>query len=184
MYKILLLTALIFLTLQLSAQDIYKLRSSKVVFFAGTPVEDIEATNTKSLSFLNIKTGEVSISIPVKEFHFKRSLMEEHFNENYIESAKYPKAEFKGKIQNIESIDFSSKDAIKVTVAGNLNIHGVTKERTIEATLINKGELIEATSKFSILVADHKIERPQILWEKIAENVQVTVNLSYELYKK
>lgn len=170
--------------LAVSAQDIYKLKSSKINFFAGTPLEDIDANNTKTTSFLNIKTGEITISIPNKEFVFKRSLMQEHFNENYMETAKYPKSEFKGKIKDIESIDFTKTEPITIVVEGTLTVHGIAKERSIEVTLKNNAQLIEGVSKFVIPLSDHNINRPQILWEKIAENVQISATFTYEPYKK
>jgi hypothetical protein len=166
------------------SQDIYALKSGKINFFAGTPVEDIDATNTKAVSFLNLKTGDVRISIPNKEFHFRRALMEEHFNENYMESMKYPKSEFKGKISGIEKLELTSGKPVPVTVTGILTIHGIAKERTFEATLEVKDNTVEANTKFIVPLIDHNIDRPKILWEKIAENVNVTVNFVYELYKK
>ncbi len=179
-----LLSAFLILGFQAGAQPIYMSTSSKVSFFAGTPVEDIDAVNSKSLSFLNITTGEVTISIPNKEFHFKRSLMEEHFNENYIESEKYPKSEFKGKINDVQKIDLASKDPMAITITGVLTVHGVQKERTLNVTLRIHDGKIEGETKFDIPLADHNIERPKILWEKMAENVSVTSLFTYEPYNK
>jgi hypothetical protein len=170
--------------LGLQAQPIYKLKSSKINFFAGTPVEDIDGNNTNSISFINLKTGEVTISIPVKQFKFKRALMEEHFNENYLESDKYPECVFKGKIAGIEKLDLNAKEPFKTTITGNLTLHGVTKERTIDVTILPKGGTLVGDSKFLIALADHKIDRPQIVWEKLAENVQVTTNFIYEPLQK
>ena len=171
-------------TLGVLSQDIYALKSGKVNFFAGTPVEDIDATNTKLISYLNIKTGEVVVNMPSNEFVFKSALMQEHFNENYMESEKYPKSEFKGKIINIKSLDLSKSGEYKLQVEGNFTIHGVTKNKKIDFIIINKEGKIQADSKFQVALADHKIDRPQIVWEKLAENVQVTLTLNYEVYKK
>ncbi len=166
------------------AQPIYQTTASTISFHAGTPVEDIDAVNTKSLSFLNSKSGDVSISIPVKDFHFKRPLMEEHFNENYLESGKYPKAEFKGKINDVEKIDFTSAQKIEITVTGMLTVHGISKERTLTVTFQHSDNKIQGETKFDIALADHKIDRPKILFTKIAENVTVTALFTYEPYKK
>ncbi|CAN5224454.1 hypothetical protein BH09BAC3_BH09BAC3_20390 [soil metagenome] len=166
------------------AQPIFQTTSSTISFHAGTPVEDIDAVNTKSLSFLNSKSGEVSISIPVKDFHFKRPLMEEHFNENYLESGKYPKAEFKGKINDVEKIDFASGQKIEITVTGMLTVHGVSKERTLNVTLQSSDSKIQGETKFDVALIDHKIDRPKILFTKIAETVNVTALFTYEPYKK
>lgn len=166
------------------AQPVYMSKSAVISFFAGTAVEDIDATNEKALSFFNTETGEVVISIPNKDFHFRRSLMEEHFNENYMETGKFPKSEFKGKINNIKSFNFTEAGPFQVSVTGQLNIHGVSKERTIDVTVRKEGNRLIAETKFKVQLEDHKIDRPKILWEKIAESVEVNANLAYEPYKK
>jgi polyisoprenoid-binding protein YceI len=166
------------------AQDIYSLKSGKISFFAGTPIEDIDATNLKSTSFLNIKTGEIIISTPVKEFKFKRALMEEHFNENYLESDKYPKSEFKGKIIDIQSVDFGKTGDYKVFVEGNLTMHGVTKNKRIEVVLSIAESKIQAKTNFQVLLEEYNIDRPKVVWEKLAEKVDLKVELNYEPYKK
>ncbi len=175
---------LVVIGLRSFAQPVYFLTSSKISFFAGTPIEDIDAVNQKAISFLNMQTGEITISIPNKEFHFKRALMEEHFNENYMESDKFPKSEFKGKINAIQKIDFKLGETYSVTVMGTLIVHGVPKERTIHVTLRSMDSKIEGDAKFTIPLADHNIERPKILWEKMAEDVEVTINFIYAPYKK
>ena len=184
MKSISLIIVSLFCSIQVFAQNIYMSTSSKISFFAGTPVEDINADNTDAKSFLNIQTGEVNISIPNKSFHFKRSLMEEHFNENYMESSKYPKSEFKGKINHIETINFQSKDSIRATVTGTLSIHGVSKEKTINVVILSAKNKILGKTKFNISLAEFNIERPKILWEKIAENVDVNALFTYQPYKK
>lgn len=166
------------------AQPVYGSTQSAITFFAGTPVEDIDATNSKSISFLNTDTGEVTISIPNYEFRFKQSLMEEHFNENYMETGKFPKSEFKGKIDDVKDIDWQRPTVQTITVSGTLIIHGVAKERTFSVTLHRKDRAIVAETKFSIPLADHNIDRPKLLWEKLAENVNVHATITYEPYKK
>ena len=149
----------LFLALAISdgaAQTIYQSTSSTITFHAGTPVEDIDAVNKKSLSFLNKVSGEINISIPINEFHFKRPLMEEHFNENYLESVKYPKAEFKGKINDIEKIDFTQATS-EITVTGKLTIHGVTQERTLNVTLQSSNNKIQGETKFEVILSDHRL---------------------------
>jgi len=166
----------------LQGQDIYKLKSSNINFFAGTPIEDIDANNTKAISFLNLKSGEISISIPIKAFHFKRALMEEHFNENYLESDKYPKCEFKGKIANAAL--FNANEVFNTSISGLLTLHGIAQQRTIAVSILPKDGFLVGESKFQIPLSDHNIDRPQIVWEKLAETVAITANLIYEPYKK
>jgi hypothetical protein len=183
MKKIIIILSL-FTTSFIYAQDVYKLKSSEVNFFAGTALEDIQAKNKKSSSFLNIKTGELVISIPNTQFVFPNALMQDHFNENYMESEKFPKSEFKGKIINIQNIDFKNLNGIKVQVDGYLTIHGVTQHRVIEVVLKNEKSLIVGVTKFIIKLEDHEIKRPQILWEKISEQVEVNAQFNYEVYVK
>ncbi len=166
------------------AQPVFQATSSSISFHAGTPVEDIDANNSKALSFLNNATGEISISIPIKDFHFKRPLMQEHFNENYLESEKYPKAEFKGKINDVDKIDFKSSAPQEITITGILTIHGVSKETILKVIMQSSEHKIQGETKFTITLVDFKIDRPKILWQKIAEKVEVTANLTYEPYKK
>lgn len=175
---------LLTMVIHVSAQNIYIAKATRISFFAGTPVEDIDATNTAAISFINTSTGDITISIPNKEFHFKRSLMEEHFNENYMESGKYPKSEFKGKIDNIQQFDLSAQNTYPITVTGTLTIHGVAKPRTLEVSLTSSKGKLEGTTKFKVQLADHNIDRPKILWEKIAETVDITASFTYEPYKK
>jgi hypothetical protein len=167
----------------MEAQTFYSLKKGNVHFFAGTPLEDIEADNSKTTSFLNIKTGDVLISMPVREFKFKSALMEEHFNENYMESEKFPKSDFKGKILNIDQIDFSQSTPFTVKVQGVFTIHGVSQSKTIDVVLKNAAGIIQAETKFNILLGDYNIQRPQILWEKLSEQVAIDAILYYSLYK-
>jgi len=175
---------LIVISLDVLAQPIYQATSSLISFHAGTPVEDIDADNSKALSFLNITSGEITISIPVKDFRFKRPLMQEHFNENYLESAKYPKAEFKGMIHDIEKIDFTSGTTQEMRITGTLNLHGVSNEIILRVTIDSSDKKIKGEAKFVIALVDYKIDRPKILWQKIAENIDVTSTFTYEPFKK
>lgn len=153
-------------------------------FFSTTPLEDIEATSKEATSVLNTQTGELIASMPIKSFQFSKKLMQEHFNENYMESDKYPKADFRGKIVDLKSFDFSKDGTYTVKVSGELSIHGVKQPRTIDASFTVKGGVVTGAAKFRVVLEDHKIERPQIVWEKIAEAVDVDVNFVYAAYVK
>lgn len=176
--------SLIFVVNSLIAQSLFSLKTGQITFFAGTPIEDIDAKNIKSTSFINLKNGDVMISIPNKDFVFKRALMQEHFNENYMESEKYPKSTFKGTILNIDSLNLQSGEQLKIRVKGLLNIHGVEQNQTIDATIVaqKNGFLVE--SKFFIKLEDFKIDRPKIVWEKLAEKVEINLKFQYEPYQK
>jgi len=157
-----------------TAQDVYLDTKGTISFFSSTPVEDIDAVSNQAVDAMNIKTGDVYFKVKMETFTFKKALMEEHFNENYIESDKYPYGSFKGKID--QSIDFTKDGTYSVTVTGDFTIHGVTKHRTIPGTIVVKGQSVEVTSTFEVKVADHNIKIPTIVIEHIAESVQAKVH--------
>lgn len=163
--------------LSLNAQ-IYKGTKTNVSFFSSTPVEDISATNSMANMLLNTKTGDVIAKITIKGFTFSNALMQEHFNENYMESDKFPYGDFKGKIN--DTLDYTKNGTFNVTITGNLTVHGVTKPRTLPATVTIKDGIITIDSKFDIALADHDIKVPEAVGSKIAEKIQVTVNCTME----
>ncbi len=150
-------------------------RSGQAVFYSEAPVENIRAVNEQVLAVVNTENGEVAVSMLMKGFQFKKSLMQEHFNESYVESDKYPKATFKGKIENYDPDMWENERT--VTVTGELTIHGVTRSLTAEVQLTPAGELVRAETKFPVRVADHKIKIPNLVIDNIAEVVDVTVTL-------
>jgi hypothetical protein len=157
----------------------YITKNGYIGFFSHTPMEDVKGDNNQVASVLDISSGEVVFQVLIKSFHFERTLMEEHFNENYMESDKIPKSSFKGKITNLSSVDFKKNGAYEVTVEGELTIHDVTnKIRTTGTVEIVSGG-INATSKFNIVPEDYKINIPGVVREKIAQNMAITVTLKY-----
>lgn len=173
------LTALLLLTAQFCAAQKYICKNGNTSFFSETPVENIEALSTESSSAYDSKTGELVIVIPIKSFKFEKSLMQEHFNENYLESDKYPKAFFKGKIAEAASLDLSKDGNYKVTAQGKLTIHNVTKDVKIPGTISIKNGKINMDSKFTVRCADYAIKIPKLVMVKVAEEIQVTINNSY-----
>jgi len=163
------------LTMNAYAQK-YMTRTGKVTFFSSTPVENIEAFNNDVSSVVDGGSGEVLFIVPIKSFKFEKALMQEHFNENYMESDKYPKAEFKGKILNMSDVNFRKDGTYNVKVAGRLTIHGVTKNVTIPGTVTVKGGSVTTNSKFRVKTADYGIKIPAMVSNKIAEQIEVTVN--------
>lgn len=175
MKKIILAIALISGAYAASAQK-YMTRTGKVSFFSSTKVENIEAFNNEASSVLDSKSGDVLFIIPIKSFKFEKALMQEHFNENYMESTKFPKAEFKGKITNLAAVNFNKDGDYPVSVAGNMTIHGVTKPMTSKGTITVSGGNITLNSKFNVATADYKISIPSMAAGKIASSIEVTVN--------
>ncbi len=175
-------TACLF-TITASAQT-YITRNGRVTFFSKAPVENIEANNNEVISFLDIKKGEVAFVALIKSFKFKKALMEEHFNENYMESNTFPKANFKGVITDLSKVNFSADGTYPVTVKGSLTIHGVTKNIEAPATVSVSQQKISAVSKFNIKVKDYNIKIPATVINNIAETISVTIDCKYEPFKK
>lgn len=162
--------------------QIYVGDKCKISFFSETKMENIDAINTITKPVFNSKTGDFVIKAQQTAFVFKSAFMQEHYNENYIESEKFPYAIFKGKVQ--EAIDYSKNDTYDVTMIGTLEVHGVELPRTITGTISIKDGSVIMDSKFNIKVADHKIKVPSLYVEKIAEIIQVTFHTDMIPFKK
>jgi hypothetical protein len=152
--------------------------NARLSFFSEAPIENINAESNTGVSALNLSTKTIYFKVFMSSFEFKKSLMQEHFNENYMESSKYPVAEFNGKIN--DQIDLAKDGTYPVTVQGKLSIHGVTKDYTVKAELKVNGGEIAANSTFQVKLADHQIKIPRLVIKNIAEIVQVTVSALYK----
>jgi len=164
----------IVVALHASAQK-YVLEKSSVVFYSEAAIENITAKNEKANSVLNTQTSEVAFSI--REFQFHKKLMQEHFNEKYLESEKFPKSTFSGKITGFDS---SAKGVQQVKANGKLLIHGVTNSIEVPGTAEVKADRIILKAKFMVKLADYNIKIPQLMWQNIAEQVEVTVDFTYK----
>ena len=158
-----------------AAQHIYTSRNATISFFSYAPVEDIKAKSEAGIAAIDINSRSIYFKVPVRSFKFRKSMMEEHFNEKYLESDKYPNAEFKGKI--VEDIDLSKEGSYAVTVQGELEIHNVTKKYTTRATLKVAGGKIYASSTFNVRLVDHQVKIPTIVTMNIAETLEVKVEV-------
>ncbi len=158
--------------------QVIKTTATEVSFFSKSPVEDIEAVNKKMTAAINVDTKMIAFSVPIRGFVFDKSLMQEHFNENYMESAKYPSGTFKGKIN--EAIDFKVNGTYKVTTTGTFVLHGVSKPRTFEGTLTIQNGVVTLVSAFKVKLVDHDIERPSILLQNIAEVIDVKLKATFK----
>lgn len=157
----------------LTAQPLYKASNAEVSFFSSTPAENIDAKTVSATTLINVKTKDIAFVIQNISFQFPNKLMQEHFNEKYMESEKFPLSQFRGTVQ--ENIDLSKPGTYQVTVKGKLNIHGVEQERIITGTITVHDGKIELVSNFKVKVADHKIEVPKLVLAKIAEEIDVKV---------
>ena len=163
-----------------SYAQVHFTKNGKVSFFSSTALEDIKADNNQVISVINPATGDIQFSLLNNAFHFKKALMEEHFNDDYMESAKYPKSVFKGKISNLGAVNFTVDGSYSVTVSGELNIHGVTKTVTVPGTITIKAGKISAASTFKIKPKDYNISIPAAVKDNIAENLALTISCQYE----
>jgi hypothetical protein len=154
-------------------------RDSYIGFYSHTPLEDIKGDNNQVASVLDTSTGDLVFQVLIKSFHFDRALMEEHFNENYMESDKFPKSTFKGKISNLAEVNFSKNGTYNVTVEGDLTIHDVTNKINTKGTIEVATGGINASSKFNINPEDYKINIPGVVSDKINKNLEVTVLMKY-----
>lgn len=161
------------------AQTKYIDKTTEISFHSRTPFENIDAVSNTALSTLDKKTGELSFAVLIKSFVFKRALMQEHFNEDYMESETYPKSTFKGVIKNLSEVNFKTDGSYPVTVTGSLTIHGVTKEVTVSGAInITEGK-IAAVSSFEVMPQDYKIFIPAVVREKIAKVIKVQVTAHF-----
>jgi len=174
--SVMLFWALIFSSWSCFSQK-FVAEKSQISFFSDAAIEDITAENSKASSIFNTGTSDIVFSVPIKDFQFAKTLMQEHFNEKYMESEKYPKATFQGKL-----IDFHSQMSgiQEVKAQGKMTIHGVTKEIEIAGTIESTGNKMVMKSKFPIVLEDYNITRPQLLWKNIAEQVEVTVEFTFK----
>lgn len=174
---ILILSCILLIGVNLNAQELYKATDGEISFFSEAPVENISAINKDVKALINAKNNEVAFIVTNVGFKFEKPLMEEHFNENYMESHKYKVSVFKGKI--IDEVDFTKDGTYEVTAKGTLDIHGVTVEREIKGTLTISNGKINLTTEFDVALKDHKIKIPKVVVKNIAEVVKVTVNINF-----
>jgi len=179
--KTFILSALCLITISYNAtaQKIYT-KNGNISFFSKTNMEDIKADNNQVMSVLNTQTGELQFSVLIKSFQFQKALMEEHFNENYLESGKYPKATFKGTIADIRKVNLTADGTYPVSVSGDLTMHGVTNKVTTKGKIVVTGGKITGNTIFSVALADYKIEVPKLVENNIAKNIEITVNCLYD----
>jgi len=176
MKNILFIAAFIMLVGQVSAQK-FMTKNGFVKFYSETPMETIEAENKQVNSAYDHSNGVFVFKVLMKSFEFEKALMQEHFNENYVESDSYPVATFKGKIVNNSDIDLSKDGKVEVQVKGIMKMHGVTKEIETQGIMEIHGDNVHATAKFNIKPSDFDIKIPGAVVKNIAEAMEVTVDV-------
>ena len=149
----------------------YIIQNSKIEFYSYALLEDIQAVNTESVGAIDIESGEFIIKIPVNAFEFPNKLMQKHFNDSYLETDIYPECIFRGKIN-------------ENSASGEITLHGVTKKIEIPISKTINEENIIISTDFKILLKDHKIKIPRLLFQNIAEEIEIKVSSEFIKYKK
>jgi hypothetical protein len=183
MKNFILLTVGIICSMSGISQKRYFTKTGNVSFRAGTSLEDIDGVNKSTTSVFDATTGQIEFALLVKGFEFNSALLMEHFNENYMESDKYPKSLFKGNIANIDKVNFQKDGVYPVTVKGTLEIHGVKKEIETTGEFKVSGGTIAASSEFSVVPEDYKISIPGVVRDKISKTAKIKINCSYSALK-
>lgn len=158
-------------------EKIFQGNDGHVHFISEAPLEIIEASSSALQGVLDTDKGTFAFSVPMKSFEgFNSPLQRVHFNENYLESNRYPKTTFQGRI--IEKIDLSVDGEYSVRAKGKLTIHGITKERIIKSKVVVKNDNINIQSRFTVMLEDHDIDIPKIVFQKIAEEIKVDIEIN------
>jgi polyisoprenoid-binding protein YceI len=174
----------LFLLMNVGFAQRYITKNGHIKFYSETPIETIEAHNRQVSSALDASTGEFVFKVLMRSFEFEKALMQEHFNENYVESDKFPNATFKGKVKNIADINVKSSGEYAAEVEGTLTIHGVEQEVREKGKFTVEGGVVTGDCTFIVKPADYDIKIPNTVINNIAEEIEVTVTVSLEEYKK
>jgi hypothetical protein len=157
----------------------YKTTEGRIEIFSKTPVFTIEGLNKKVASIINFENGEIAVSTLVRSFKFHEALVEDHFNENYMESEKFPKAAFKGKVTNFKDVDLKKNGDYKVSIKGELTIHGTTNPIDVPGVITVKDGNVSGKTEFSVSLAGYKIQVEAMYKDAIKDEIKLTINFDY-----
>lgn len=179
--KKLILTVLCMLAVSFAAKaQKFITKTGHIKFYSDSPLEKIEAHNRQVNAALDAATGDFVFKVLMKSFEFEKALMQEHFNENYVESDKYPNALFTGKVTNISDVNVSSDGVYEVMVEGKLTLHGVTQPVKEKGSFEVKGGKLLGKSKFNIALSDYNIKIPGAVTNNISKAIEITVEVNLE----
>ncbi len=182
MLKKLLYTILFISTITVDPQSVFIDKAGEVSFFSEAPLENIEAKHAGMNSILNTDKNELAFIVPIRGFKFEKELMQEHFNEKYMESDKFPNASYKCTL--LDSVKWQTPGTYTVRSTGKFSMHGVEKEITEAGTFTIEGNKISLHSEFRIAIADYGIEIPKLLFQNIADTILVKLHSQFEPFKK
>jgi hypothetical protein len=180
MTKITTLLAILLFTAGISNAQKYMTKNGTIKFFSDTPMEKIQGVNRQVNSALDFSTGNFVYKVLIQGFEFEKALMQEHFNENYMESVKFQNSPFNGKITNIKDVNLAKDGVYKVVAEGDLTMHGVTNKVKTNGTLEVKGGKILGKATFNVAPKDYNIAIPKAVIKNISEAIQVDVNISLD----
>ena len=184
MKKLLVMIAVSFVSASiLFAQDKYFTKSGRINFVSKAPMENIDGNHKSVTCVLDTKTGNMQFAVLMKGFEFEKALMQEHFNENYVESHKFPKAEFKGQVVNNADINYAKDGTYPAKVKGTLTMHGATRDVETTGNVVVKSGKLQAGAEFTILLSDYRIEIPNVVKDNISNTVKIIVDCSLEPLK-
>ena len=179
MKRLILIIALIFCTSKITCQQLYTNKGETIFDGSKESFEPIKAVNNNSISLIDMNNGRIAALIYIKDFEFRLGLMQEHFNENYMYSSKFPKSTFEGVIQNF-NYDKLENNYTNFIIEGEIEIKGVKKNISTVAIIKKTVEGIDLNTNFNIKLSDYDIKIPRLVFKKIDENVKVSLNYSYE----
>ncbi|HNR09022.1 MAG TPA: YceI family protein [Saprospiraceae bacterium] len=169
---------------QTGAGGRYFTRGAAIQFFSDSPLEKIEASTNSGNCVLDLATGKLEAAVLINSFNFKKALMQEHFNENYMESSKFPKAVFKGSLDKPQELTLSKDGTYKTMLKGEMTIHGITRPMQTEVVFrVGDGKIFAETA-FDVTVADYGIRIPALMRDNIAKIVRLTVKSELQELKK
>ena len=179
MKRLILIIALIFCTSKITCQQLYTNKGETIFDGSKESFEPIKAVNNNSVSLIDMNNGRIAALIYIKDFEFRLGLMQEHFNENYMYSSKFPKSTFEGFIQNF-NYDKLENNYTNFIIEGEIEIKGIKKNISTVAIIKKTVEGIDLNTNFNIKLSDYDIKIPRLVFKKIDENVKVSLNYSYE----
>ncbi|MEZ5008160.1 MAG: YceI family protein [Chitinophagales bacterium] len=166
------------------SQDLYLTKTGEITFFSKTPMEDIEAENNSVTCILKTSEGQVAFKVLMKSFLFEKAAMQQHFNDDYVESDKYPKATYDAQIIDHDKIDFTKDGTYTVKTKGEFSLHGVTNTLEEEGTITIKGKKITINSSFDVELEDYNIAVPNMYLKKISNTINIKVHAELEPYQR
>ena len=180
MKRLIILIAIIMLVIPFASAQKFMTKNGTIRFFSDGQMEKIEAYNHQVNSALDASSGNFVFKVLIKSFEFEKALMQEHFNENYMQSDQFPNSTFSGKVTNLKEINFGKDGVYKAIVEGDLTMHGITNKVKTNGTFEVKAGKIVGKTTFNVLIKDYNIAIPKAVVKNIADNVQIDVNVAMD----